>query len=77
MVKKRMLGQIIKALSQTYIELGSDIDQYYHPLIDLPDPEDEQFPNETVWMLKKPLLKSTFDQKKPRRMEKVILLVNQ
>ena len=35
--------------------------QYYHPLIELPDPDDSQYPNQTIWMLKKPLLKATYD----------------
>ena len=33
------------------------IPNYYHPLVELPDPDDS---NVTVWMLKKPLLKSTY-----------------
>ena len=39
--------------------------QYFHPLVELPDPDDIQFPNQTVWMLKKPLLKSSYDPENP------------
>lgn len=52
-------------------ELFSNKDQdfynprYYHPLLELPDPDDVQFPNQTVWMLKKPLLKSSYDPERP------------
>ena len=37
---------------------------YHHPLIDLPDPDLPSAPdsNETVWILKNPLLKHTFDK---------------
>ena len=37
---------------------------YHHPLIDLPDPDLPSVPdsNETVWILKNPLLKHTFDK---------------
>ena len=34
--------------------------------MDLPDPDDSQFLNQTVWILKKPLLKSSYDPKNPR-----------
>jgi hypothetical protein len=52
----------------TFSNLGSDEykPNYYHPLVDLPDPDDSQFPNQTVWILKKPLLKSSYDPKNPR-----------
>ena len=40
--------------------------QYYHPLIELPDPEDDNFPDETVWILKKPLLKDSYDPENPQ-----------
>ena len=40
--------------------------QYYHPLIELPDPEDDLFPDETVWILKKPLLKDSYDPENPQ-----------
>ena len=43
------------------------IPNYYHPLVELPDPDDESdpFSDDVVWMLKKPLLKSTYDPENP------------
>lgn len=37
--------------------------KYFHPLIEVPDPD--AFPSQTVWMLKKPLLKSSYDPDYP------------
>ena len=41
---------------------------YAHPLIGLPDPDDVSDPdsNETVWILKKPLLLDTYDESNPQ-----------
>ena len=37
--------------SNFIIPFGESYDpQYYHPLIELPDPEDDLFPDETVWI---------------------------
>ena len=54
-----------EVVQQTFSnESSDDYDpQYFHPLVELPDPDDAQFPNQTVWMLKKPLLKSSYDPK--------------
>ncbi|MBL6917043.1 MAG: hypothetical protein ISR37_05465, partial [Balneolaceae bacterium] len=40
--------------------------QYHHPLVELPDPESDQYPDETVWILKKPLLKDSYDPENPQ-----------
>ena len=34
---------------------------YFHPLIELPNPDDEKFDNQTVWILKKPVLKDNYN----------------
>ena len=54
-----------EVVQQTFSNESSDEydPQYFHPLVELPDPDDAQFPNQTVWMLKKPLLKSSYDPK--------------
>ena len=43
--------------------LGESKRSYAHPLIVLPDPADS---NETVWILKKPLLLDTYDVSNPQ-----------
>ena len=57
-----------EVVKQTFSNVSSDeyAPQYFHPLVELPDPDDAQFPNQTVWMLKKPLLKSSYDPKNPK-----------
>ena len=55
-------------VQQTFTNQASDgfDPKYHHPLVELPDPENEQYPDETVWILKKPLLKDSYDPNNPQ-----------
>ena len=66
------MGRLSSCCKKTFSNSFGDAydPQYYHPLIELPDPEDDLFPDETVWILKKPLLKDSYDPENPQELEK-------
>ena len=65
--KENAWADYTDVVEEYFSNVSSDLydPDYYHPLIELPDPDDSTFQDETVWLLKKPLLKSTYDPDKP------------